>query len=304
MTAKSSLATKDEPLVLERVFDAPAALVWRALTDVDEMRHWYFNLTAFEPRVGFEFRFTGGDCKEPPYVHCCRVVEAITEKRLAYTWRYEGYAGNSLVTFELFAEGKKTRLRLTHTGLETFPAIAAFAKANFMAGWTELVGSSLKRFVEARRGERLAGDREIVAVRLFDAPRELVWKTFTDPRHLGHWWGPDGFTLTIHSMDVKPGGVWRFVMHGPDGRDYQNKVTYMEVVEPERLVYRHGGDKDVEPVSFEVAVVFREQGGKTRVDWRMIFPSAKARDHVIETYGAFEGLKQTLGRLEAYLGKA
>jgi uncharacterized protein YndB with AHSA1/START domain len=104
-------------------------------------------------------------------------------------------------------------------------------------------------------------------------------------------------------MEPKPGGVWRFVMHGPDGHDYQNKVTYIEVVEPERLVYRHGGDKDVEPVSFEVVIDFREQGSKTRMDWRMIFPSAKARDHVIETYGAFEGLKQTLGRLEAYLAK-
>ena len=140
MTARSNLATKDEPLVLERVFDAPVALVWRALTDVDDMRHWYFDLAEFEARVGFEFQFEGGDCKEPPYVHRCRVTEAIPGRRLAYTWRYEGYAGDSLVTFELFAEGKKTRLRLTHTGLETFPAIPAFAKANFTAGWTQLTG--------------------------------------------------------------------------------------------------------------------------------------------------------------------
>lgn len=303
MAAKSNLATKDEALVLERVFDAPVALVWRALTDVEDMRHWYFDLPEFEARVGFEFRFTGGDCKEPPYVHRCRVTEAIPEKRLAYSWRYEGYEGDSLVTFELFAQGKQTRLRLTHTGLETFPAIAAFARTNFQAGWTELVGSALKRFVETRRGEKLVGDREIAAVRLFDAPRELVWKTFTDPQYLARWWGPNGFTLTTSSMEVKPGGVWRFVMHGPDGRDYQNKVTYLEVVEPERLRYRHGGDKEVEPVSFEVAIHFREQGGKTRVDWRMIFPSADAREHVLKTYGAFEGLKQTLGRLEVYLRK-
>jgi uncharacterized protein YndB with AHSA1/START domain len=302
MTAKSNLATKDEPLVLERVFDAPVELVWRALTDSDDMRHWFFDVREFEARAGFEFQFTGGDGKTQ-YLHRCRVTDAIPEKRLAYTWRYEGYAGESLVTFELFGEGRRTRLRLTHTGLETFPGVAAFAKANFLAGWTEIVGSSLKRFVETRRGEKLLGDRQIAATRVFDAPRELVWKTFTDPQHLAQWWGPNGFTLTTYSMEPKPGGVWRFVMHGPDGHDYQNKVTYIEVVEPERLVYRHGGDKDVEPVSFEVVIDFREQGSKTRMDWRMIFPSAKARDHVIETYGAFEGLKQTLGRLEAYLAK-
>jgi uncharacterized protein YndB with AHSA1/START domain len=102
-------------------------------------------------------------------------------------------------------------------------------------------------------------------------------------------------------MEVKPGGVWRFVMHGPDGRDYQNRITYVEVVKPERLVYKHGGDKEVEPVNFQVTVIFAEQGGKTKVDMRMVFPSAKARDYVVKTYGAMEGLDETLGRLQEYL---
>ena len=102
-------------------------------------------------------------------------------------------------------------------------------------------------------------------------------------------------------MDVKPGGVWRFVMHGPDGRDYQNKITYVEVVEPERLVYKHGGDKEVEPVNFQVTVSFAEEDGKTRLEMRMVFPSANARDHIVQTYGAVEGLNQTLGRLGEYV---
>src|SRR5258706_7128695 len=78
-------------------------------------------------------------------------------------------------------------------------------------------------------------------MRVFDAPRELVWKVWTEPEHIGKWWGPNGFTTTTHKMEVKAGGVWRFVMHGPDGRDYQNKITFIEVVKPERLVYKHGG---------------------------------------------------------------
>lgn len=304
MTAKSNLAIKEEPLVLERVFDAPVALVWKALTEVDDIKHWSFDIAEFKLRVGFEFRFTGQGKDGAKKHHRCRITEVVPEKRLAYTWRYEGYAGDSLVTFELFAEGKKTKLRLTHTGLESFAAIPALAKANFEAGWTQIVGSNLKSFVETRRSEKLVGDREIAATRVFDAPRELVWKAWTDPEHIGKWWGPNGFTTTTFSMDLRPGGVWRYVMHGPDGRDYQNKVTYIEVVEPERLVYKLGGAEDVEPVTHHVTVTFRDLGGRTRIDTRMVFDSPEIRTHVIETYGAFEGLKQHLGRLEAYLAKA
>jgi uncharacterized protein YndB with AHSA1/START domain len=165
-----------------------------------------------------------------------------------------------------------------------------------------------ERNTGAKRAEReqhpsaaLVGDREIVATRVFAAPRELLWTVWTEPEHLAQWWGPKGFTTTTYSMEVKPGGVWRFVMHGPDGRDYQNKITYLEVVKPERLVYEHGGAKEVESVNFQVTVTFAEEAGKTKVNVRMVFPSAKARDDTIKTYGALDGLNQTLGRLEAHL---
>ena len=302
MTARSDLATKDEALVVERVFDAPVALVWRALTDIDDLRNWFLDIREFEPRVGFEFQFYAGK-DQTKYLHGCKVTEVIPNKRLAYTWRYGGYEGDSLVTIDLLAEGKKTRLRLTHTGLETFPTIAAFARENFLAGWTQIVGTNLKTFVETRRVERLLGDREIVATRVFAAPRELVWKVWTDPEHIGKWWGPNGFRTTTHSMDLRSGGHWRYVMHGPDGRDFHNRVTYLEVVRPERLVYKMGSEDDP-AVSHDVTVTFREQEGGTRVDMRMVFASADARTHVIETYGAFEGLKQHLARLEGYLEKA
>lgn len=147
----------------------------------------------------------------------------------------------------------------------------------------------------------LAGDREIVATRTFDAPRELVFEVWTDPEHIGRWWGPEGFTTTTHAMEMKPGGVWRFVMHGPDGTDYQNKITFLEVVRPERLVYEHRGDKDGEPVHFRTTVTFEEQGKKTCLTMRMTFPSADARDYTVKTYGALEGLDQTLDRLREYV---
>lgn len=149
----------------------------------------------------------------------------------------------------------------------------------------------------------LSGDREITATRIFDAPRDLVFQMWTDPQHIGQWWGPRGFTTTTYNMDVRPGGIWRFVMHGPDGTDYQNKITFIEIVKPERLVYKHGGDKEVEPVNFQVTVTFEEQGGKTKLTMQMFFPSAAARTFTVEKYGAVEGLTQTLGRLEEYLAK-
>jgi uncharacterized protein YndB with AHSA1/START domain len=143
--------------------------------------------------------------------------------------------------------------------------------------------------------------RSIIAVREFDAPRELVFEAWTDPQHLAQWWGPNGFTTTTSRFDMRPGGVWRFVMHGPDGRDYQNRITFEEVVPPERIVYRHGGDDDVEPVRFTTTVTFVALGDKTRITMRMDFPSAEERDRVVKTYGADKGLVQTLARLQQHV---
>jgi len=143
--------------------------------------------------------------------------------------------------------------------------------------------------------------RTILTTRVYDAPRALVFEAFTQPQHLAQWWGPNGFTTTTSAIDVRPGGVWRFVMHGPDGTDYQNRITYDEVVKPERLVYHHGGTVDVEPVQFRVTVTFEDLDGKTKLTMRMVFPSAAERDRVAEKYGAVEGAKQTLERLAGYL---
>ena len=145
-------------------------------------------------------------------------------------------------------------------------------------------------------------DREIVLSRLLDAPREMVFAAWTDPKQVVQWWGPRGFTTTTQEMAVAPGGVWRFIMHGPDGRDYDNRITFDEIVKPERLVYHHGGGDDVEPVQFRTTVTFEELSGKrTRLTMRAMFPSAAERDRVIRDYGADKGATQTLSRLGDYL---
>ncbi|HEX4639050.1 MAG TPA: SRPBCC domain-containing protein [Chthoniobacterales bacterium] len=136
-----------EALVVERTFNAPVAKVWQALTDVDQMREWYFDLKEFKPAVGFEFGFVV-EHNGNTYDHRCKVTEVVPQKKIAYTWRYEGHEGNSLVTIELSADGDTTRLKLTHTGLETFPKTPAFARENFEKGWATIVGTELKQFVE------------------------------------------------------------------------------------------------------------------------------------------------------------
>jgi uncharacterized protein YndB with AHSA1/START domain len=134
--------------------------------------------------------------------------------------------------------------------------------------------------------------REIVATRVFDAPRETVFRLWTDPEHIKHWWGPRGFTNTIHEMDVRPGGVWRFVMHGPDGVDYDNEIVYGEIDAPALLTYTH-----VAEPNFDVRVTFDEAGDQTRVTVQMTFETAEERQRVVDKFGAVEGLHQTLERL-------
>ena len=136
--------------MVERTLNASVATVWKALTNVEQMRQWYFDLKEFRAEVGFEFEFAV-DHEGSTYHHLCRITEVVPQKKIAYTWRYKDQPGDSLVTFELFGQGEKTRLRLTHEGIESFPKTPAYARANFEAGWTAIIGSELKRFLEEEK---------------------------------------------------------------------------------------------------------------------------------------------------------
>jgi uncharacterized protein YndB with AHSA1/START domain len=138
-----------EAVVVERIFNAPVGRVWTALTDVNEMRQWYFDLKEFKPEIGFEFEFVV-EHEGNTYHHLCKVTEVIPQRKIAYTWRYKGEPGDSLVTIELLPEGEKTRLKLTHTGIETFPKTPAYARKNFEQGWTQIIGAELMQFIERK----------------------------------------------------------------------------------------------------------------------------------------------------------
>lgn len=137
------------PIIIEKRYNAPIATVWQALTSKEAMKQWYFDIASFKPETGFEFSFYGKGKDGEPYLHLCKITDVIKEKKLRYSWRYEGYEGISFVTFELFAEGSHTKLVLTHEGLETFPVTAsnAFAKENFIQGWTWLMETGLTKYL-------------------------------------------------------------------------------------------------------------------------------------------------------------
>ena len=135
-----------QPIIMERTYGAPVEKVWQAITDKEQMKQWYFDMPAFEPEVGNEFTFTGEN-EGRIFKHLCKVTEVIPNKKLSYTWRYDGAEGESHLTFELFEEGEETRVKLTHEGLETFPQTKDFKRENFVEGWTHILGTSLKAFL-------------------------------------------------------------------------------------------------------------------------------------------------------------
>ncbi len=222
-------------IVLERTFSAPAETIWNALTEIDQMKQWYMPaLESFRPEVGFETQFNihhnGKD-----FLHLWRVTEVAPGRKIIYSWKYQGFPGESFVTFELFPEGNMTRLKLTHTGLESFmPRINPdLARNNFLQGWTQL-GSELQKFLDKTQN---AGGEEFVTSRVFEAPRALVWKAFTEPERLEQWWGPKGMPVRVGRLELRPGGVFLYSMRAPDGKDWWGKWVYREIVAPERMIF-------------------------------------------------------------------
>jgi uncharacterized protein YndB with AHSA1/START domain len=138
-------------------------------------------------------------------------------------------------------------------------------------------------------------DRELVITRTLNAPADLVWEVFTKPEHIANWWGPNGFTNTIYTMDVKPGGLWELVMHGPDGTDYKNKSVYKEIVPLKKIVFDHFNP------DFTTTIQFEDSGEQTHIHWHMLFNTAEEFIQVVKTFKADEGLKQNIERLNAYL---
>jgi len=145
-------------------------------------------------------------------------------------------------------------------------------------------------------------DREIVIARVIDAPRELVFEAFTEVRHLSRWWGPEGFTTTTESFEFRVGGEWVFAMHGPDGTDYPEWISWTEIAPPQRIALLHG-EFSGDPNTFESVLTFEPDGAATRIEMHTVFPTKELRDEAVEKYHAIEGGQQTLSNLAAYVSE-
>jgi uncharacterized protein YndB with AHSA1/START domain len=207
----------------------------------------------------------------------------------------EGRALLEAVTTVTFSEhGGKTELTVTERAVALVPEAVQMMLGGMEVGMVQ----SLRRLEDVLTG---TAERQIVLLRMYEVPRERVFEACTSPEHLAHWWGPNGFTITTDAFDLRPGGTWRFTMHGPDGVDYPNLIVFDEMDPPALLSYEHSGQPDEDDPPFHVTVTFDDFLGMTILTSRMVFASADARDLVVDKYGAIEGGNQTFDRLGAYV---
>jgi uncharacterized protein YndB with AHSA1/START domain len=304
------------PVVVERIYSAPVNAVWQAITDVNQMKQWYMPaLSSFEPKVGFETEFSVMH-EGKKFPHIWKVTEVVPEKKIAYSWKFPGHPGESIATFELFPEGNNTRLKLTHAGLETHGPRnnPALARKNFQWGWNEL-RKELEIFLQKANPSK---DETFTITRVYDAPRELVWQVWTDPKHLTQWWGPKGLTMTSCKVDLKPGGKFHYGIRTPDGPEMWGKFVYREIVPPERLVLvvsfsdAEGGItrhpmSATWPLEVLNTMTLSENNGKTtmKLEGVPINATEEERKTFKEGFSSMQqGFKGTLDQLEEYLAKA
>lgn len=138
-------------------------------------------------------------------------------------------------------------------------------------------------------------EREIRISQVFDVPASLLWEVWTNPGHIAHWWGPKGFTATVHEMDLSEEGNWRLTLHGPDGTNYPNRSVYKELSPQQKIVFEHFNPH------FLTTVLFKPTDTGTQLEWSMVFDSAEQRDITVKAHKADEGLLQNIEKLEEYL---
>jgi uncharacterized protein YndB with AHSA1/START domain len=284
-----------------RVFDAPRDLVFKMWTDPKHLAAWWgprgFTNPVCEtdPRAGGSLKIVMRGPNGIDYPMTGTFREVVPPDRLIFVARAideTGQAHLESTTTVTFADhgkdGRQTRLTLTAQAVALSP-LGPKMLAGMEAGWTQ----SLEKLAHAVFD---TSDREIVSTRIFDAPRDLVWEAWTNPKHLVNWWGPKGFRNTFHTFNFRVGGAWKFTMHGPDGTDYPNEIIFVEIIRPERIVLDHQFGP-----AFRATADFDDLGDKTRVTFRGLFQSTD--DYNMVKGYAIPGNVQTFDRLEAELAK-
>jgi uncharacterized protein YndB with AHSA1/START domain len=291
----------ERTIELTKIIDAPADLVFRAFTEPEHLTRWWgpegFGVASVtsDARQGGLFRIVmrGPDGMDLPVDGTYRTFDP--PRRIVTESTAMGPDGEKLLeataTIDLVDADGKTELRLRASAIALVPE-ASPALAGMETGWAQ----SLRRLDDHLTG---ALDRRIVTTQIVEASPLEVFEVFTTPEHLGRWWGPDGFTTTTASMDFRPGGEWRFMMHGPDGTDYPNLITYEEIRPGELVSFLHS-DGEEDGIAFRGEVWFDAMMDATVVTLKAMFATTAERDENVEKNGAEEGGRQTLARLAAY----
>ena len=291
-------------VTVSRMIDAPVDLVFRAWTEGEHLAKWYapegFGVAKAETDAKQGGTFTivmkGPDGAEYPlwgtYTEFDRPTKLIMASTAAGADGTPALDAVTIVT--LVDHDGKTEMRVHEKASALTPEAAPM-----LAGMEVGLMQTLRKLDDVVTG---AIDRSIVLSRMLEAPREQVFELWTSAEHLANWWGPNGFTLTTHEADIRPGGVWRFTMHGPDGVDYPNVLHYDEIRAPELITFDHGDDVGEHP-SFRGAITFDDYQGMTILTMRTVFRTADELQRQVEKVGAIEGGNQTLDRLVGYAGE-
>jgi len=301
----------ERELILTRVFNAPRALVYQAWTDPKHLAQWWGPTGFTNPVCELDLKIHGEiriDMRAPDgtiYPMSGAFREIVEPERLVFTACALDANGKPLfenlntVTFAEY-DSNKTLITIEVRVLWEGPTAAQYL-SGMAEGWSRSM-DRLSEFILSGTGMMpdpvQMDNRELRATRIFRAPLELVYRMWTEPEHIAHWWGPRGFTTTVQKMDVRPGGEWLLVLHGPDGRDFPNHYLYEEVVPNQRLVINH-----VNWPQHRKYVSFTESQGGTSVSVRMLFDSAADQQKVVTEHGAAKGLIENLDKLEEHLSR-
>jgi uncharacterized protein YndB with AHSA1/START domain len=299
----------DEPMVREatiaRTFDAPRELVWRAWTDPDELKRWFMPHGFTVPQCEVDLREGGRlhmtvrapDGSESANDGTFEEIDA-PSRLVVTTGAFHGPDGTPMlevrntVTFD-DVDGK-TDVRIHAVVTKATPELAA-ALAGMDEGWLQSLD---KLDAVLTGGQPTSVERQLVATRVLDAPRETVWKAYTDPEQVTKWWPPPGQTIETHRIDIRPGGTWRATLHGGYG-DFEQHMTYVAVQEPQLLAYRYGDP--TQPGGVFTTVELADDGGKTTVTVTLAFASAEERRRMVEEGYAQQGLEGSLDRLSGFV---
>lgn len=296
--------TRVSPTAVEftRRFAFPRALVFEAFSRPEHMCRWWGPRTVPITEIEMDFRAGGSwrvisrDQQGNAHPFHGEFREIVAPERIVMTQVYDVPPANEhhCVNTMVLEEVPGGTLLHGRSEFSHPSALDGYVASGMEGGMNESYQRLDELLVEA--------DREFVAMRTFAAPRALVYEAFTDPAHLSEWWGPNGFSTTTYEHAVRPGGVWRFTMHGPDGTDWPNRVVYREVIPGELLVWEHYGADETQ-VHFVGRVTFADaEGNGTRVMLRGLAPSAEALAEM-KKFGAIEGAQQNLERFGKYLEK-